>query len=210
MATKQEVGRALAATMPLFANYKPPRPDPDGRGSQEMDALVAAWLPMVGHLDAATFQAALQLVATRSEFFPTPALVLAAAQELTTAPQRTGADAWGDVVAAIAKHGVYHPPGGVQVLAVAGDVWDFDDPIVAKLVRAFGWRDLCMSENAVADRARFIPAYEQEQQREREQARLTPALAAFQAEQRAALPAPAERRQAAARLMAGIGRREQG
>lgn len=90
-------------------------------------------------------------------------------------------------------------------MSQGGYAWGFPDPLVGKLVRAFGWRDLCLSENAVADRARFIPAYEQEQRREREQARLTPALLEFQQEHRAALPAP-ERRQAMAQLMAGIGK----
>ena len=206
MATKQEVGRALAATMPLFANYKPPRPDPDGRGSQEMDALVAAWLPMVGHLDAATFQAALQLVATRSEFFPTPALVLGAVAELTTTPLRSGDDAWGDVKAAIAEHGVYHPPDGAQYGDFRNYFWEFKDPLVGKLVKALGWTYLCQSEDEMADRAHFRKSYEVEQARARDEARLTPALAAFQAEQRAALPAPGERSAAALALMAQVGR----
>ena len=108
MASRAEVYKALLTMTPLFAHYKQPTTD------DERAILTNAWHAMVGHLDAATFQAALQLVATRSEFFPTPALVLGAVAELTTTPQRSGDDAWGDVKAAIAEHGVYHPPDGAQ------------------------------------------------------------------------------------------------
>lgn len=38
---------------------------------------------------------------------------------------------------------------------------DFSHPMVHKVVQIFGWRELCLSENSVADRARFIDAYEQ-------------------------------------------------
>ena len=207
MATKAEVGKALAATMPLFANYKPPRPNPDGKGSAEMDALVNAWLGMVAHLDAATFQAALQLVATRSEFFPTPALVLAAVTELTTMPARTGLEAWNEVRRAIAEHGVYHPPGGAQYGEFRNYQWDFSDPLVSRLIDgAKAWAELCLSENEIADRARFIDAYDKLQVRERDKARLTPDLLAFQDEHRAQLPAPTDRRKDIAQLMSGIGK----
>lgn len=37
----------------------------------------------------------------------------------------------------------------------------FSHPLVSKIVQVFGWRQLCLSENQVADRARFIEAYEQ-------------------------------------------------
>lgn len=37
----------------------------------------------------------------------------------------------------------------------------FSHPLVTKTVRVLGWRDLCLSENQVADRARFVQAYEQ-------------------------------------------------
>ena len=37
----------------------------------------------------------------------------------------------------------------------------FSHPLVHKAVQVFGWRELCLSENVVSDRARFIEAYEQ-------------------------------------------------
>lgn len=50
-----------------------------------------------------------------------------------------------------------------QILENGGDfgnpVWS--NPIVERAVRAIGWRNLRMSEDQVADRARFIQCYEQ-------------------------------------------------
>jgi len=37
----------------------------------------------------------------------------------------------------------------------------FSHPLVAKTVQVMGWKELCLSENQVADRARFVQAYEQ-------------------------------------------------
>jgi len=37
----------------------------------------------------------------------------------------------------------------------------YSNPLIEKTVRVFGWRNLCLSENVVSDRARFIEAYEQ-------------------------------------------------
>ena len=200
MATEREVGRALAATMPGIPSFKPPA------SAEEMDVLVRAYHRQLGHLDAETVQAAFDLAASRSEFMPSAGTVLAAATELTTRPQRSGDDAWGDVKAAIAEHGVYHPPDGAQYGDFRNYFWEFKDPLVGKLVKALGWTYLCQSEDEMADRAHFRKSYEVEQARARDEARLTPALAAFQAEQRAALPAPGERRDAALALMSGIGK----
>lgn len=37
----------------------------------------------------------------------------------------------------------------------------FSHPLIMRVVETLGWRNLCASENAVADRARFVQAYEQ-------------------------------------------------
>ena len=36
----------------------------------------------------------------------------------------------------------------------------FDDPITQRVVNAMGWGNLCGSEDATADRARFLQGYE--------------------------------------------------
>jgi len=66
-------------------------------------------------------------------------------------------DAWGEVLRAFNEIGSYSTP-------------DWSSPLIAKVIKSLGWRNLCMSENQVADRARFIQAYEQLTERaEREQ-----------------------------------------
>ena len=54
-----------------------------------------------------------------------------------------------------------------QILENGGDFGNpvFSHPVIEKTVRALGWRNLRMSENETADRARFIQAYEQFQDR---------------------------------------------
>ena len=46
---------------------------------------------------------------------------------------------------------------------VGGPEWSH--PMIASAVDLMGWRNLCMSTNQVADRARFIQAYDQLQKR---------------------------------------------
>jgi hypothetical protein len=57
-------------------------------------------------------------------------------------------DAWQEVCREILNTGSYGTPG-------------FSSPLIERVVKNLGWRNLCMSENQVADRARFVQAYEQ-------------------------------------------------
>lgn len=61
-------------------------------------------------------------------------------------------EAWEEVRLAMVEVGSYGTP-------------KFSHPLVAKAVSVIGWRDMCLSENTVADRSRFIQAYEQLEQR---------------------------------------------
>ena len=56
--------------------------------------------------------------------------------------------AWNEVKRAMVDVGSYRKP-------------DFTSPLVAEAVSAMGWKNLCLSENEVADRMHFIKAYEQ-------------------------------------------------
>ena len=59
-------------------------------------------------------------------------------------------DAWGEVIKAINHFGHYR-----QEEALAS----MHEP-VALAVKRMGWRDLCLSENGMADRAHFLRIYE--------------------------------------------------
>jgi hypothetical protein len=54
--------------------------------------------------------------------------------------------AWRAVVTAVARHGCWGEP-------------TFADPIVARVVSAMGWDQLCASTNVMADRAHFLQMY---------------------------------------------------
>lgn len=213
MATKPEVYKALLAVTPLFPHYKPPADD------EARAILTNSWHMMVGHLENDVLMAAFKVAAGKSEFFPTPALVLECAVSLTTPDKRSGADAWGDVVRAINEHHSYHPPdtdGGA--LDATNYRWSFTDKIAGKIVNGMGWLYLCMSTDQMADRAHFIKGYEQERDRVFADARLTAELLAFRDEKRGALTAPVEislraklpQLERAQALMSGIGKGKAG
>lgn len=61
--------------------------------------------------------------------------------------------AWQEVTRAMLEVGSYRTPA-------------FSSPLITAAVNTLGWRNLCLSDNSVADRARFIQAYEQLASRE--------------------------------------------
>lgn len=60
----------------------------------------------------------------------------------------TSYEAWQEVLRQISDVGSYGSP-------------QFSNPLIDSTVRALGWRNLCLSENQTADRARFVQCYEQ-------------------------------------------------
>jgi hypothetical protein len=68
-----------------------------------------------------------------------------------------------------------------QILINGGDfgspVWSH--PLIGKAVKAIGWRNLRMSENQTADRARFIQAYEQLETRMMKEEMLLPEVRGY-------------------------------
>lgn len=56
--------------------------------------------------------------------------------------------AWMEVKKAMVEVGSYRKP-------------EFSSSVIAEAVQAMGWKNLCLSENEIADRAHFTKAYEQ-------------------------------------------------
>jgi hypothetical protein len=135
---------------------------------RQVESLVNAWELLIGDLTYPRASAALATLLQSSPYLPAVADIRRLVLELERGPVRTGADAWGDVHRAMSRFGSHRTPGLD---------FHFDDPDVAALVRSFGWRELCASDNAVADRARFIDAYEQSAAQRRREAQ-APALGA--------------------------------
>lgn len=83
------------------------------------------------------------------KFLPTVAELRERFHALTrTLGQPSASEAWGDVMAQIRAVGYIGTPY-------------FANDVTAQVVRHLGWRDLCASENAVADRAHFMRMYDQ-------------------------------------------------
>jgi hypothetical protein len=132
------------------------------------------------------------------KFAPSVGELRAAAAEI----QRRAANipssyqAWQEVMQAIREIGSYRPAP------------EFSHALVDESVRALGWRNLCMSENAAADRARFIAAYEQLEQRLEVERMMLPAVRAYIEARGGQLPAPAAHIEALAEsLSKSAGRR---
>lgn len=73
--------------------------------------------------------------------------------------QMTADEAWGEAHKAVKSFGYYKEAEALATLK----------PIVADLVRRMGYKDLCMSENVMADRAHFIKLFDNLKERERKE-----------------------------------------
>lgn len=135
---------AHSIVMVIAANW---RSDLRGMEPEEIRAWSAMWRAGLADLDFEEARAAVDRIIKTETFLPKVATVRNAIITVTRGQARTGAEAWNDVQKAVSKYGIYRTP-------------KFDDPIVSRVVDALSWRELCNSENAVADRARFIDAYD--------------------------------------------------
>lgn len=108
----------------------------------------------------ATKRAIASLIGTRVEgFIPTIGAIRKAVLDITSGPQRTGAEAWQEALEQVRAVGWCGKP-------------TFADPLVAEALRLFGsWQEFCASpEDDAPGRARFIAHYEVLQTRARQQA----------------------------------------
>jgi hypothetical protein len=134
---------------------------------EQVRGMVLAYAAGLCDLEAEVVRGAIVRLARTSKFLPTIAEIREACITNARGPKRPGADAWGDVLAAVRDEGVYRRP--VQDFL-------FKDPLVLRAVRSLGWSELCLSENQTADRARFIELYDSYERVERVEAQAANAL----------------------------------
>ena len=117
--------------------------------SRDPRPIVAAWSVMLADLDAAVAKAAIIKVCRESQFFPSVAQIVAAAEALDSRLEQlpTAAEAWEEVSRLIQLVGPYRSP-------------EYSSDLVRRATRAIGWRQLCTGENPEADRAHFLKIYE--------------------------------------------------
>lgn len=118
-----------------------------GMSADMVKASMATYRRFLVDLDYDRANAAVERSIATSRYLPRIAEIREAALEVAGQSKRPGGDAWGDVLREIGRTGQYRLPV-------------FDDPRVQRAVDALGWRNLCLSENAQADRARFVDLYD--------------------------------------------------
>lgn len=153
---KTEVFKILTAIETMY-------PRNDGVNIKD-PMVIGVWEKMIGHLDYPVCEQALMIHMSKSKFRPVAADILEGAMQITqpeVAKLNSGA-AWEEVKEAIRKFGYYKESEAIESLS----------PATAQVVRAMSWRDLCLSENQVADRAHFIKMFDAIKDREQKQALL--------------------------------------
>jgi hypothetical protein len=101
-----------------------------------------------------------------NKWSPSIADIRAGATELTEGGAKEWGDAWQEVLKAISIYGSYREQEALESL----------DDVTRLCVKRIGFRNICLSENIQNDRANFRMIYENEQQRQRQDAQLPPRL----------------------------------
>ena len=126
--------------------------------SKDPAPIVAAWTIMLADLDPVVAKAAVIKVCRESDYFPSVARIVEAANELDPRIEKppTAAEAWEEVERLIIHFGPYRAP-------------KYSCDLVRRAVRAIGWLQLCCSENPAADRAHFLKIYDSMRSKHKEQ-----------------------------------------
>ena len=108
----------------------------------------------------------LQKWVTSEKWSPSIAEIRKGCADLTNEETPDWAAGWSEVVKAIGRYGYMQESKALESMS----------PITRQTVERLGWKNLCMSENEVADRANFRSTYELLEKREIEHRQLPEAL----------------------------------
>lgn len=124
----------------LFSAYANTRVD---------EGTVAIYTRLLADIPPADLQTVVDQCIASSKFLPTVAEIREQWYLLTSRlGQPSATEGWADVLRQIRAVGYIGKP-------------TFGNPITEAVVKAIGWRELCASENIVADRAHFMRMYDQ-------------------------------------------------
>ncbi len=133
------------------------------------EALTALWVEMLQDVDFEIAKLAVQKYMLESVYPPTIADIRARVSEFVGGYTPTAIEAWGEVKNSIRRYGYYAQEKGVKVLS----------PLTRKVIDSIGYRELCLSENEVADRAHFLKVYETMAKRDKEDSLMLPQMRAL-------------------------------
>lgn len=114
------------------------------------------WYSLLKDLDYIVAQAAVQKYMLTNKFAPTIADIRELAANVKTGDKPLWSDGWEEVLRAISKYGSYRETEALQSMTET----------TRTAVKRLGFKNLCMSENIMADRANFRMIFEQIAERE--------------------------------------------
>lgn len=121
---------------------------------------------MLGDLPEQVLMQTIQKIVATSKWPPTIADIREVAAETILPTSTKWFDAWETVQKAIRYCGMTDECGAYERM----------DELTSRAVRSMGWRNLCMSDNPVADRAHFQRIYEGLEKQQKENAAIPEAL----------------------------------
>lgn len=114
------------------------------------------WFSLLQDLDYMVAQAAIQKYMLTNKFAPTIADIRELATSVQVGEKPLWSDGWEEVLRAIRKYGSYRESEALESMTET----------TRAAVQRLGFRNICMSENIMADRANFRMIYEQIADRE--------------------------------------------
>lgn len=148
--TREETTKVLAVLYSEFGN----KPISD----VEVNDKINLWATMFKDDDARMVNLAVYKLLATSKWFPKIAEVKAAIAEMHGNQVIDSGEAWGEVTRAIRKYGYSQEEKAIASM----------NPLTASAVKYMGWRNICESEDMMADRAHFLRIYEQLSNKEKE------------------------------------------
>ena len=143
---KSEIVKLILATGTMWPHWKAPE-QPD-----TLDLAVGTWHVVLEDIpEGLAFAALHSLAASGREFAPPVGVIRQTAVQLSIrarGEECPGIDqAWTEVQTQIRRFGYQHPP-------------DWSHDAIERAVAAFGWRELCLTDNQDAARAHFFRLYQ--------------------------------------------------
>lgn len=138
--TRSEVAKLLSLATANFPAMQ----------ERDMRPTLVLWEKMLSDLPPEVAEAALLKVLVSAKFFPTVAEIREAAVQISQPRVMDASEAWGQVMTALRKFGLYQ----------AREAMEWLSPEVCAMVRRFGWYELCHAENIDVIRGQFMRAWE--------------------------------------------------
>lgn len=112
---------------------------------------VKIWYSLLQDIDYKVANAGIQKWMMTNPKAPSIADIRSMTTEVVQGVSKEWGDAWEDVLKAIRRYGMYRSDEAMETF----------DEITKQCVQRLGFKEICMSENIVADRANFRMIYEQ-------------------------------------------------